>query len=138
MIGRSWIKLCNAMFGCPKRKRIFLIKQKHNCAFYHEQTMYNPHVQQTQYYNQLYGTSAAALGSPYYYGYSPRGAFPMPAAHRFQGPSYLYYPAQVEGSSSAYPPTPHPVPLLQPIRHSLPSSAGNLPYLFCLLFVSCY
>ncbi|KAL8514019.1 hypothetical protein ACS0TY_013221 [Phlomoides rotata] len=90
----------------------------------YQQTMYNPHVQQTQYYNQLYGTSSSALGSPYYYGYSPRGTFPMPAAHRFQGPSYLYYPAQVEGS---YPPTPHPaaVPLLQPIRHSLPSSADS-------------
>ncbi|KAI3465142.1 hypothetical protein Pfo_021805 [Paulownia fortunei] len=100
---------------------------------YH-QTMYNPHVQQAQYYNQLYGStsSSSALGSPYYYGYSyslqaPRGVFSTPPAQRFQGPSYLYYPTQVEGSSSTYPPTPHPLPLLQPTRHSLPSSTADSP-----------
>lgn len=51
----------------------------------------------------------------------------MPAAQRLPGPSYLYYPTQVEGSSLTYPPTPHPnpIPSLQPLRHSLPSPAGN-------------
>lgn len=77
--------------------------------------MYNPHVQQTQYY-----TSSSALGSPYYYGYAPRGAFSMPAAQRLPGPSYLYYPTQVEGTSLTYPPNPIPS-----LRHSLPSPAGN-------------
>lgn len=88
---------------------------------YQQQTMYNPHVQQTQYYNQVYGASSSALGSPYYYGYAPRGAFSMPAAQRLPGPSYLYYPTQVEGTSLTYPPPPS----LQPIRHSLPSSADS-------------
>ncbi|PIN16875.1 putative RNA-binding protein SEB4 (RRM superfamily) [Handroanthus impetiginosus] len=74
---------------------------------YH-QTMYNPHVQQAQYYNQVYGTSSSsAMTTPYYYGYSiqaPRPTFSIPSAQRFQGPSYLYYPTQEEPSSSTYPP----------------------------------
>ncbi|XP_042015903.1 RNA-binding protein 24-A-like [Salvia hispanica] len=93
---------------------------------YQQQTMYNPHMQQSQYYNQLYGASSSALGSPYYYGYAPRGAFSVPPAQRMPGPSYLYYPTQMEGTSLTYPPTPHPLPSLQPIRHSLPSPSDSV------------
>ncbi|KAI3460042.1 hypothetical protein Pfo_016705 [Paulownia fortunei] len=95
---------------------------------YH-QTMYNPHVQQAQYYNRVYGASSSAMGTPYYYGYSiqaPRGTFSIPSAQRFQGPPFLYYPTQVEGSSSTYaPPPPLPLPLLQPTRLSFPPSTGD-------------
>lgn len=103
-----------------------LVTKNITMEFYMGQTMYNPQMQQQpQYYNQLYGASSSALGSPYYYGYAPRGAFSMAAAQRMPGPSYLYYPTQVEGTSLTYPPTPHPLPSPQPIRHSLPSSAGK-------------
>lgn len=124
---------------CTQVKSIFLFKQKHK-AFLFGQTMYNPHMQQSQYYNQLYGASSSALGSPYYYGYAPRGAFSVPPAQRMPGPSYLYYPTQMEGTSLTYPPTPHPLPSLQPIRHSLPSPSGKcfFPiffYIFDLLFL---
>ncbi|KAL7085520.1 hypothetical protein ACP275_14G285600 [Erythranthe tilingii] len=89
----------------------------------YNQTMYNQQVQQTQqYYNQVYaGSSSSTMGAPYYYGYSmhaPRGgtfSIPQatPAAQRFQGPSYLYYPAQVDPtSSSTYTPPPPPPPLV--------------------------
>ncbi|PIN03581.1 putative RNA-binding protein SEB4 (RRM superfamily) [Handroanthus impetiginosus] len=92
---------------------------------YH-QTMYNPHVDQPQYYNQLYGsTSSSALASPYYYGYSYSlrgGALSLPPAQRFQGQPYLYYPTQVETSSPAYPPPPPP---LQQTRHFVSSSADS-------------
>ncbi|KAG8369203.1 hypothetical protein BUALT_Bualt15G0126700 [Buddleja alternifolia] len=94
---------------------------------YH-QTMYNPHAQQAQYYNQVYGSSSTTGSTPYYYGYSiqaPRGTFSIPPAQRFQGPSYLYYPTQAEGSSSAYPPPLHPHSLLQPTRLSFPSYADS-------------
>ncbi|KAE8709818.1 RNA-binding protein 24 [Hibiscus syriacus] len=81
---------------------------------YHR-TLYNPQIQQPQYYHQLYGPSSS-MGSPYYYGYSlqaPRGTFSAPQAQRFLGSSYLYYPPPMEGSSPTYPPfhlTTHPFP----------------------------
>ncbi|KAJ7965727.1 RNA-binding protein [Quillaja saponaria] len=38
---------------------------------YHQASLYNPQVQQPQYYHQMYGTSSSTMGgSPYYYGYS--------------------------------------------------------------------
>ncbi|CAK9180034.1 unnamed protein product, partial [Ilex paraguariensis] len=86
------------------------------------QTIYNPQLQQSQYYHQLYGGSSSTIGSPYYYGYSmqaPRGTFSAPLAQRIQGPPYLYYPPQMEGSFPTYPPPPT---LLQPTRHPFPSS----------------
>ncbi|XP_011074197.1 RNA-binding protein 38 [Sesamum indicum] len=91
----------------------------------YQQTMYNPQVQQAQYYNQVYGASSSTMGAPYYYGYSvqaPRGTFPIPPAQRFQGPSYVYYPTQVEASSPTYPP---PLPLLQPRRLTFPPSTDS-------------
>ncbi|KAK4489950.1 hypothetical protein RD792_000604 [Penstemon davidsonii] len=94
---------------------------------YH-QTMYNPHMQQAQYYNQLYGASSSTMGAPYYYVQAARGTFPVPPAQRFQGPSYLYYPTQTDpagSNSSAYPAPPLPPhALLQPTRLSFPSSTG--------------
>ncbi|XP_022152706.1 RNA-binding protein 38 [Momordica charantia] len=78
---------------------------------YHPQAVYNPQVQQPQYYHQ----------SPYLYGYSvqsPRATFsnaPPQSHHHRVPPSYLYYPAaapsphaQFEPSSSFsnYPPPP--------------------------------
>uniref|UniRef100_A0A5B7AKZ0 RRM domain-containing protein n=1 Tax=Davidia involucrata TaxID=16924 RepID=A0A5B7AKZ0_DAVIN len=93
---------------------------------YH-QTMYNPQLQQPQYYHQLYGTSSSTLGSPYYYGYSmqaSRGTFSAPQAQRIQGPSYLYYPTQMEGSFSTCPPPPA-LSLPPTIRHHFPSSTDS-------------
>ncbi|KAK4434211.1 putative RNA-binding protein ARP1 [Sesamum alatum] len=95
----------------------------------YQQTMYNPQMQQAQYYNQVYGASSSSMGAPYYYGYSvqapsPRGTFSIPPAQRFQGPSYLYYPTQVEASSPTYPPPP-PIPLLQPRRLAFPPSTDS-------------
>lgn len=93
--------------------------------------MYNPQLQQPQYYHpQLYGASSSTMGSPYYYGYSmqsPRGTFSAPQAQRIQGPSYLYYPTQmVDGSFSSYPTTPLPHTLLQSPWQPFPSSTtGN-------------
>ncbi|XP_012448161.2 uncharacterized protein LOC105771282 [Gossypium raimondii] len=74
---------------------------------YH-QGVYNPQIQQPQYYHQLYGSlsSSSSMGSPYFYGYClqpPRGTF---SVQRFHGPSYLYYPTPMEGSFSTYPPPP--------------------------------
>ncbi|KAK2972540.1 hypothetical protein RJ640_006606 [Escallonia rubra] len=97
---------------------------------YHQgigQTIYNPQLQQPQYYHQLYGGSTSTMGSsPYYYGYSPRGTFSgAPYGQRIQGPSYLYYPTQtqMEGSFS---PNPSPPPtLLQPTRHPFPSPTDS-------------
>ncbi|KAK6130733.1 hypothetical protein DH2020_035521 [Rehmannia glutinosa] len=94
--------------------------------------MYSPQVQQAQYYNQVYGASSSTMaGAPYYYGYSlqaPRGTFTnIPPAQRFQGPSYLYYPTQVEASSSTYappPPIPH-ISLVPSSRLSYPPSTGD-------------
>ncbi|KAL7175949.1 hypothetical protein ACSBR2_029508 [Camellia fascicularis] len=94
------------------------------------QSLYNPQLQQAQYYHQLYGGSSSTMGSPYFYGYSmqaSRGPFPTPQAQRIQGPSYLHYPTQMEGSFSPYP-SPPPLLPLQPqpppttIRHPHPSS----------------
>ncbi|KAK6938145.1 RNA recognition motif domain [Dillenia turbinata] len=76
--------------------------------------IYNPQLQQPQYYPQMYGpsTSATMGGSPYYYGYSmqpaSRGTFAAPHAHRIQGPSHLYYPAQMDTSFPYRPPLPQP------------------------------
>ncbi|KAH7524379.1 uncharacterized protein LOC107418044 isoform X1 [Ziziphus jujuba] len=86
---------------------------------YH-QALYNPQMQHSQYYHQLYGTSSSTMPTPYYYGYSvqaPRGTFstPQQAAHRMPGPSYLYYPTQMEGTSFTTYPPPHPTTRL----HSL-------------------
>ncbi|KAI5654851.1 hypothetical protein M9H77_32038 [Catharanthus roseus] len=93
---------------------------------YH-QGIYNPQIQQPQYYPQLYAPSSSSMGSPYFYGYSmqpSRGPFspttPPPAfAHRLQGPPYLYYPThhmEAAASFTTYPPTPLPL-LQQPTRH---------------------
>lgn len=69
------------------------------------QAMYNSQVQQPQYYNQMYGASSlnSSTGSPYFYGYSmqaPRATFSTAPAHQITGPSYMYYPTQMEGSSA--------------------------------------
>ena len=87
--------------------------------------MYNPHIQQPQYYQQLYGPSSSTMGSPYYYGYSvqaPRGTFSTPQAHRLPaGASYIYYPTPMEGSFSAYRPPQQPATRQPPLPRS-----GNL------------
>lgn len=95
--------------------------------------MYNPQIQQPQYYHQqLYGPSSSTMGSPYYYGYSvqaPRGTFSSTQPHRIPaGPSYLYYPTPMESSFSAY----RPPPQLQqlPIRQPPPSPSGSFSFLF--------
>jgi len=96
--------------------------------------MYNPQIQQAQYYQQLYGPSSSTMGSPYYYGYSmqaaPRGTFSTPQPHRIPaGPSYLYYPTTpMEGGSfSAYRPLQQPL-IRQP--SPTPSPSGNPSILF--------
>ncbi|KAL3514155.1 hypothetical protein ACH5RR_026872 [Cinchona calisaya] len=96
------------------------------------QTIYNPQLQQPQYYHQVYGASSSGLGgSPYFYGYSvqaTRGTFSAtPSAHRIQGPSNLYYPPHMEGSFSSHPtpPTPTTLPLLHPTGHPFASSTGS-------------
>ncbi|KAL4604156.1 hypothetical protein ACB092_10G172300 [Castanea dentata] len=94
---------------------------------YH-QALYNPQVQHPQYYQQLYGTSSSTMGSPYYYGYSFQAPIrstysttPQPQGQqRLPGSSYIYYPMQMEGSFSTYPPPP-----LQTTRHSFPSSTDS-------------
>ncbi|KAH7850078.1 hypothetical protein Vadar_027604 [Vaccinium darrowii] len=94
----------------------------------YSQAFYNPQLQQPQqYYEQTYGPSSP-MGSPYLYGGYPaqatRGTFPaVPQAHRMQGPSYLYYPTQMEGSFSPFPSPPRlHLPLQSPqTRISLPS-----------------
>ncbi|KAG9129680.1 hypothetical protein Leryth_017758 [Lithospermum erythrorhizon] len=87
--------------------------------------------QHPHYYPQLYGatTTSSGMGSPYYYGAgysnmqaSLRGAFSAATQTRFQGPSYLYYPTQMEGSFS-YPPT--PLPTLQPTRTTFNTSTDS-------------
>lgn len=77
---------------------------------YGYQGVYNPQVQQSQYYAQYYGgsssSSGAALGGQYYYaGYpTPRPGFGSSTpAHRISSPSYLYYPTQLEGAFTPYP-----------------------------------
>ncbi|GAA0151780.1 hypothetical protein LIER_10426 [Lithospermum erythrorhizon] len=96
------------------------------------QTIYNPQLQQQHYYPQLYGAPATSsgMGNPYYYGgysmqASPRGSFSSATqTQRFQGPSYLYYPTQMEGSFS-YPPS--PLPIFEPPRSTInTSSTGNI------------
>lgn len=100
--------------------------------------MYNPQIQQPQYYQQLYGPSSSTMGSPYYYGYSvqaPRGTFSTPQPNRIPaGPSYLYYPTPMEASFSAY----RPPPQLQqlPIRPTPPSPSGTIPFLFSTKLIS--
>ncbi|CAK8537465.1 unnamed protein product [Lathyrus sativus] len=95
---------------------------------YHQATMYNPQIQQAQYYQQMYGPSTSTMASPYYYGYSvqpaaPRGTFSTPQPHRIPaGPSYLYYPTTptpIEGASfsAAY----RPYQQQTVIRHPSPS-----------------
>ncbi|GMI90960.1 hypothetical protein like AT1G22330 [Hibiscus trionum] len=90
---------------------------------YH-QALYNPQIQQAQqYYQQLYGSSSTTMGSPYYFGYSmqaPRGTFSASQAQRIAGPSYLYYPTQMEGSFSNRPP-----PSFHLTGHPFPSSAES-------------
>lgn len=97
------------------------------------QAMYNSiqQQQQQQYYQQMYGASPAstsAVGgvSPYYYGYTlqaGRGGYSAPQAHRIPGPSYLYYPAQADGSLSQF--HPPPPPTLQPLRLPFASPAAD-------------
>ncbi|KAF5456152.1 hypothetical protein F2P56_025662 [Juglans regia] len=88
------------------------------------QALYNPQVQQQQYYQQLYGTSSSTMASPYYYGYSfqaPRSTYSTAQGQRVPGSSYIYHPVQMDASLSAYPP-----PLtLQPTRHPFPSSTDS-------------
>ncbi|KAG5034540.1 putative RNA-binding protein ARP1 [Glycine soja] len=83
---------------------------------YHQATMYNPQIQQPQYYQQLYGASSSTMSTPYYYSYSvqaPRNAFSSPQANRLSpGPSYLYYPTPMEVSFSGYRP-PQQIPMRQ-------------------------
>lgn len=90
--------------------------------------MYNPHIQQPQYYQQLYGPSSSTMASPYYYGYSvqaPRGTFSTPQAHRLPaGPSYIYYPTPMEGSFRP----PH-----QPATRQLPPSPSGILLFFCFV-----
>ncbi|XP_057468870.1 uncharacterized protein LOC130758063 [Actinidia eriantha] len=102
------------------------------------QAFYNPQLQQPQYYHQPYGSSSG-IGSPYFYGYSmqaSRGTFSAPQAQRIQGPSYQFYPTQMEGSFTTFPspaaaaaaPPPPPLPLLlhsPPTRHVLPSPTDS-------------
>ncbi|GMP45959.1 hypothetical protein CsSME_00014292 [Camellia sinensis var. sinensis] len=103
-------------------------------AFYNSQLL-----QQQQYYHhhqQLYGTSSpSTMGSPYFYGYSTRGTLSAaPQAQRIPGPSYLYYPTQMEGSFSTFPNPPPPPQLVLPLRPTTtrhpplpsPSPSGNL------------
>ncbi|KAE9605921.1 hypothetical protein Lal_00024518 [Lupinus albus] len=89
---------------------------------YHQATMYNPQIQQAQYYQQLYGASTSTIGSPYYYGYSvqaPRGTFSTPQTHRLPaGPSYIYYPTSPMEASSAFRPPYHPPPRQIPMSPS--------------------
>lgn len=97
--------------------------------------MYNPQIQQAQYYQQVYGPSSSTMASPYYYGYSvqpaaPRSTFSTPQPHRIPaGPSYLYYPTTpIEGApfSPAYRPfNQQPV-----IRHPSPSPSPTGNFLF--------
>lgn len=103
-----------------------------DCVFLWAQaTMYNPQIQQPQYYQQLYGPSSSTMGSPYYYGYSmqaPRGTFSTtPQPHRMPaGPSYLYYPTPMEGSFPAY----RPPPQLQQLAIRQPSPFPSGTFLF--------
>ncbi|WJX57550.1 hypothetical protein P8452_43099 [Trifolium repens] len=99
---------------------------------YHQATMYNPQMQQAQYYQQLYGPSSSTMASPYYYGYSmqaaaPRGGtFSTPQPHRMAaGPSYLYYPpTPIEGGSFSATPY-RPIQQQPLIRHPSPSPSPN-------------
>jgi hypothetical protein len=94
--------------------------------------MYNPQMQQAQYYQQLYGPSSSTMASPYYYGYSmqaaaPRGGtFSTPQPHRMAaGPSYLYYPpTPIEGGSFSAIPY-RPIQQQPLIRHPSPSPSPN-------------
>ncbi|KAJ7958994.1 RNA-binding protein [Quillaja saponaria] len=82
---------------------------------YHQASIYNPQVQQPQYYHQMYGTSSSTMGgSPYYYGYSSlasaRGStFSIHQTPRLAAGPYVYYPnytVSMGGTFSTYPPTP--------------------------------
>ncbi|XP_057533445.1 probable RNA-binding protein ARP1 isoform X1 [Amaranthus tricolor] len=81
------------------------------------QGLYNPQMQQQsqQYYAQFYGGSPSnsSLGAPFYYpGYSMPTTRPgfssSPQAHRMPGPSYLYYPTQLDGAPFTQYPNPAP------------------------------
>ncbi|CAJ1974094.1 unnamed protein product [Sphenostylis stenocarpa] len=94
-------------------------------GYHHQATLYNPQIQQAQYYQQqLYGASSSTMSTPYYYGYSvqaPRNTFSSPQANRLSpGPSYLYYSSPVEVSFSAYRP-----PQQSPMRQTFPSPSGR-------------
>lgn len=90
----------------------------------YQQALYNPQVQQPQYYQQMYGASSSTMGSPYYYGYSfqapIRSTYSTPQGQRLPGSSYVYYPMQMEGSFSSYRPPP-----LQTTRQPFPSSTDS-------------
>ncbi|CAL0315535.1 unnamed protein product [Lupinus luteus] len=90
---------------------------------YHQATMYNPQIQQAQYYQNLYAPSSSTMASPYYYGYSvqaPRGTFSTPQANRLPaGLSYIYYPTSpIEGSSAFRAP-------YQPATRQIPPSTSD-------------
>ncbi|GAB4845032.1 hypothetical protein Ancab_040117 [Ancistrocladus abbreviatus] len=97
--------------------------------FGYHQNLYNAQLQQTQYYPQFYGSSSSSsLGMPYQYAYS-RGAFSSPSAYRISGPTYAYYPTQMEGPFNSYAPSPPQLPttpLPPTTRHQFPSST-DLP-----------
>lgn len=94
------------------------------------QAVYNPQVQQPQYYHQMYGATSTAMGmgmgSPYYYSYSlqsPRGTYSaqrMPPPAAAAAPSYLYYHTHIPEGTSFPPPTLH-----LPSRQPFPFSSGK-------------
>lgn len=97
-------------------------------------------MQHSQYYHQLYGTSSSTMPTPYYYGYSvqaPRGTFstPQQAAHRMPGPSYLYYPTQMEGTSFTTYPPPHPTTRLHSLIPSPNTGTKSFLSLSLTLFI---
>ncbi|KAK4771519.1 hypothetical protein SAY87_032051 [Trapa incisa] len=111
----------------------------YNPEYGYPQPLYNP-LQQPHYYQQMYGpspSSSSSSPSAFYYGpyslqaQSPRGTYPVHAAHRFPVPPYLYYPtppAGVDGALSPYHAPLSPQPPVPPIlRHpfSSPTVRGS-------------
>ncbi|KAH9627185.1 hypothetical protein KSS87_020731 [Heliosperma pusillum] len=98
-------------------------------AAYGYQGVYNPQMQQSQYYAQLYGggsTTSSSMGNPYYYqgGYSRASS--NPGAQRIAaGAPYYYYPAQMEGNLTPYSNTPNAAATPFQSAASLPSSSTN-------------
>ncbi|XP_028771823.1 RNA-binding protein 38 isoform X2 [Neltuma alba] len=103
---------------------------------YHQAALYNPQIQQPQYYQQMYGASSSGVSSPYYYGYSvqpPRPSYSTPQPHRLTPgpPSYLYYPypspspapPPMDLSFSAYRTPRQPTLLRQPFPSSTDSES---------------